>query len=292
MIEKLFALGTVKCVSVGQVDRGRYEKFSIQEVDFTERAYGKWPWFMGWLCLRGMTSCGDRGEKSRDILWLCFPGLSSAEHQESFSIIPRRIDLVPKQGIAIVFNGPTAIAGYSPEQCIRVTEAVTRCVERIIENHPGKRIRVFCFSAGTHLGFYVANQLGRQLGRPIDKLVAVSAGDSIAYGIFSTWVTESLAADLERRGITKEIYDQAIRPYTQRANIDHLPSGSNLVIHAGTADSFIPIDRECGTNDLVERLKKAGKNPTYILHADKNHVTLALTLAVAAKCGFDPHVRS
>jgi hypothetical protein len=97
VIEKLFALGTVKCVSVGQVDRGRYEKFSIQEVDFTERAYGKWPWFMRWLCLRGMTSCEDRGEKSRDILWLCFPGLSSAEHQESFSIMPRRIDLVPNR---------------------------------------------------------------------------------------------------------------------------------------------------------------------------------------------------
>jgi hypothetical protein len=279
-------------VAMGKQNPDTYEGFSVQRLDFRQGTMGRWPPCVAMLyrlALAGRRWKCQPHNVDDDAVWLCFSGLSGVLGQESFSIIPRRIDLIPKSGTAFVFNGPTAIAGYSPEQCIRVTEKVYRAAASIVENRPAKRIRVFCFSAGTHLGFYVANQLGRTLGQPIDKFVAVSPGVSIAYGIFSTWVTKELATDLERRGITKEIYDQAIRPYTQRENLKHLPSGGRLVVHAGTADSFIPIDKAFGTNDLVERLRGAGKNPTYIVHRGKNHVTLALTLMLAEKSGCDPH---
>ena len=91
--------------------------------------------------------------------------------------------MIPQQGIAFVFHGPAGIAGYSPEECLRCTSNVLEAAKQLVDSHRGERIGIFSFSAGTHLGFYVANQIGRIRGRPVDKFVAVSPGESIAYGI-------------------------------------------------------------------------------------------------------------
>ncbi len=284
MLERLFGRGTARIIADGKAYPDRYERFSIRKLDFSGPNVGRWPRWLGSGC-----SCRRQPDEGRDVLWLCFPGLGRADFEEPFSAFPRFIDVLPKEGLSFVFSGPTAIAGYSPDQCIRVTKEVLSATTRILDEHPHKRVRVFCMSAGTHLGFYVANQLGRINQKPIDMLVASSPGSSIAHGIFSTWVAADLVADLKRRGITVEDYDRAIYEFTQKANMEYLPSGKNLVIHAGTADSFIPFDMDHGTNDIVERLKAAGKNPTYVLHQGGSHVSLALSLMLREKIGCDPH---
>jgi len=294
-LERLIGLQVAKSLAFGKENPVAYEEFSVQRIDFARGKSGRWPSYLAMpylLAVAGKCWKYRLRNPNEDVVWLCFPGLTGCGRQESFSIIPRRIDLVPKEGVAFVFHGPAAIAGFTPEQCIRATDAVLQTVMQIVDNCPTrKKIRVFCFSAGTHLGFFVANQLGKRFGRPIDQLVAVSPGTSIARGIFATWVAQTLARDLEKRGISCELYDQAIRSYTQRENLEHLPSGEQLVIHAGSADSFIPLDRPSGTDDLVDDLRRLGKNPTYIVHPNKNHISLALEIIIAEKCGRNPHLK-
>jgi hypothetical protein len=263
--ERQFGPMTTRTVVEGKNDPDKYESFSMQKFEWTD----------------------DK------VIWISFVGLGHSEDPkiptEGLSFVPSVGDLIPKQGTSFVFNGPPAIAGYTPEQCIRSTESVMQAVNQIAELYPYSKIRIMCFSSGTHLGFYAANQLGKKRGEAVDRLVALAPGESIAYGIYSTWVTEPLAQDLEARGITKELYDQAIAPYTQRENLDYLPAGRNLVIHAGTTDTFIPTDNKGGPNDLVARLEKKGKHPTYVLHEGRDHVTLPLAFILGEKFGRDPY---
>jgi hypothetical protein len=250
-----------------------YERFSIQKIDFLKRQ---------------VLSRDNQQQHRDDIIWLCFPGFDGAEYLNSF-VNRCKTQLIPKEGQAFVFRGPAAIAGTTPQQCINATVAVYDAVLQIVQLYPSAAFKIFCLSAGTHLGFYIANQLGKRLGRPVEKLVALSPGESIAYGIFSTWVTDELARHLEKQGFSRNNYDAQIGLYTQKANIDFLPSGENLVIHAGLRDTFIPVDMEGGTEDLVRRLRGAGKNPTYITHSCKDHVTLPLSIIIAASLGRDPY---
>lgn len=262
LLEFLAGLATEKIIKEGREDPVHYEKFSVFEYEFPA---------------------------SEKIMWLCFLGIATARPAVARRLTFGKIGMIPRQGQVFVFHGPAGIAGYTPDQCSRSTLNVMKEVRTIVSRNPGRKIKILCFSAGTHLGFYVANELGRESARPIDQLIAIAPGQSIAFGIYSTWVTTSLVRELKKHGITKEIYDQAIFSLTQRANIRHLPSGKNLIVHAGTADTFIPMDMPGGTNDLIKQLRASGKEPTYIVHDGKDHATLLLKFLTAVWRGIDPY---
>ncbi len=261
-LEILAGLGVAEVVEAGKSDPARYESFSIERVVATHQD---------------------------EFVWLCFPGLGQAAGSAGAFWRFFRRRFLPDRGELFIFHGPTAIAGYSPEQCIRATLAVAEAADAILQARPNCRVGIFCFSAGTHLGFYLANRIGRRQATPIEKLVAIAPGESIAYGIFATWVTAALADDLRARGIDVETYDREILPFTQRANIDWLPSGDNLVIHAGSTDTFIPPLKREGTASLVRMLREAGKRPCYVIHRGKNHVSLVLRLIGLRLFGGDPY---
>lgn len=107
--------------------------------------------------------------------------------------------------------------------------------------------------------------------------------------MYSTWVVEPLAQDLERRGITKQQYHDAIKPYTQIENLEYLPKNDRCKIFAGTDDSFIPIDMEGGTNDLVKAMDRAGLSPIYAVYEGKNHVSLLVDIIIQMQRGMDPY---
>lgn len=265
-LERYFARNTVRFIASGRRDPERYERFAVRRIDFPKRQHA-----------------------DQDFVWLCFPGLDAADSSDAPWWTVDRPGIIPQSGTAFVFCGPTGIAGYSPDQCLRCTGAVLQAARQIHEQFRDRPIGVFSFSAGTHLGFYVANQLGRMRLNPVDKFVAVAPGESIAYGIFSTWVTDELATALEGAGVTKEVYDRAIAATTQKNNLDHLPSGRDLMIYAGTRDTYIPIDAAGGTNDLVKRLADRGNEPTYLVRKGLDHVTLAFTLIVNQWLGLNPY---
>ena len=243
------------------------------------------------------TSFAIRKRKFDDkkIIWISFPGLNSAESGqwnfflEGSASVPGGMDAIPREGTEFVFHGPTSIAGYTPEQHIQSMEEMLSSARLIKEKYPDYKIGIHCFSGGTAPGVYVANQLGLEQGRPIDKLILVAPGDSIAYGIFSTYATKELAADLLRRGITKDDYHKVIERYTQMHNIKALPGGRNLVVHAGTDDHLIEMKMQHGTNELVERLRRAGKDPVYTVHENRNHASIILSLLIEQRLGLDPY---
>ncbi|MDP2648298.1 MAG: hypothetical protein Q8P19_00135 [bacterium] len=281
MFERMFAPDTQKTIIGGEHDQIKYESFTISKIEHSDD----------------------------DVIWICFPGLGSA-YQESdmrrilgtqtiaekakgaaarFLGVPGVLDSIPKEGTTFVFNGPAGIAGYTPEQCIRATLAVKEAVDHIIAQYPDKKIKIFSYSAGTHLGYYTANQIGRERGRPVDEFIAVSPGISIAYGMFSTWVVEYLAQYLERANITKEAYHKAIAEFTQINNLEYLPVGDKHKVYAGVNDSFIPIDMEGGTNDLIKAADAAGKSPTYVVYENRDHVSTMMDIIVAMQRGLDPY---
>lgn len=268
--ERLMGPATTNMIVDGKNDQDAYESFVIRKMEHSES----------------------------DSLWICFPGINTAESGANRPApvisgfpagVPGTLDLTPHEGTSFVFHGPTAIAGYTPEQCIHATENVLRAVEQIVATHPGKQIRIFGFSAGTHLAVYIANQLGMKSGKAINKLILVSPGESIAKGIYKTPVTEPLAEDLYSRGITMQEYDRKILAYTQRMNLDYLPAGRNLVVHAATRDTFISKEAEGGTDDIVQHMKEKGKEPTYVVHKGVDHITLPLSIILQQMRGADPY---
>ena len=284
-LETFFARRAIKAIQLGEIQPEYYERFSIDTVVFEDSAG-----------LRG----GSRSEKvahGRDqsldavnrTIWLCFLGFGQGSGLARNTQRSPSLHFLPRQGTAFVFDGPDGIVGHSPDQCLRSTSKVLQACQEIVGRFSGYRVGVFSFSAGTHLGFYVANQLGRTKGSPVDKFIAISPGESIAYGIFSTWVTTALATQLQAKGICKEKYDDTISEVTQKNNLDYLPQGRDLVIHAGTNDTFIPIDAPGGTNDLVSRLRAKAKNPTYVIHSRLDHVTLPIKLIALQSFGRNPY---
>jgi len=263
-LEQLFGASTLENVADGKTNPEAYEAFTMQKFEWT----------------------------AEKIIWIDFLGLGHAEESKKpgmgLSFVPSVADLIPKQGTTFVFNGPRGIAGYSPEQCIRCTEAVLQAVFHLVEKYPKHKIRIQGFCAGTHLAAFVANQLGKLKRKAIDRLVLLAPGESIAYGIYSTWVTKQIADDLLSRGITKDEYDRKISDYTQRENTEYLPSGRNLVIHAGDIDTYIPIDKKGGPDEYVKRLRSNGKNPTYVVHKGRDHVTLPTAAILWDRIGGDP----
>ena len=286
-LEVFFGRRTGAFVALGRVDPDSYERFAVRKIMFPQSRRRRRPWRRNGELVAA--SAGEIPAGARNLVWLCFPGIDTADSLGRRYLFDR-LAMIPQQGIAFVFHGPAGIAGYSPEQCLRCTSNVLEAAKELVESHRGERIGIFSFSAGTHLGFYVANQIGRIRGRPVDKFVAVSPGESIAYGIFSTWVTDSLATELEASGVTKEKYDAAIAHVTQKNNIEFLPTGRDLVVHAGTADTYIPIGAHGGTNDLVSRLIRRNKSPAYVIHQGLNHVTLPMKLIMLQKLGRNPYL--
>jgi hypothetical protein len=286
-LEVFFGKKTGDFVALGKVDPDRYEQFAVRKIVFPQPRGGRLPWRRSRAAVAA--TADEVSCDARNLVWLCFPGIDTAESSGRRYLFDR-VAMIPQQGTAFVFHGPAGIAGYSPDQCLRSTAKVLEAASELVDSHRGERIGVFSFSAGTHLGFYVANQIGRMRGRPVDKFVAVSPGESIAYGIFSTWVTDVLATALEASGMTKETYDAAIAHVTQKQNIEFLPAGRDLVVHAGTADTYIPIDARGGTNDLVNRLIERNKSPTYVVHRGLNHVTLPIKLILLQKLGKNPYL--
>ncbi|MCR4325981.1 MAG: hypothetical protein NUV59_04265 [Patescibacteria group bacterium] len=281
MFERMFAPDTRQTIIEGHNDPIKYESFTISKIEHSDD----------------------------DVIWICFPGLGSA-YQESdmkkilgtttiaerakdaaarFLGVPGVLDSLPKEGTAFVFNGPAGIAGYTPEQCIRATLAVKEAVDHIIAQYPNKKIKIFSYSAGTHLGYYTANQIGKERGRPVDEFIAVSPGISIAYGMFSTWVVEYLAQYLERTGMTKYEYHKLIAEFTQINNLEYLPVGDKHKVYAGVNDGFVPIDMEGGTNDLIKAADAAGKSPTYVVYENRDHVSIMMDIIVAMQRGLDPY---
>lgn len=279
LMERAFAQSTAETVRRGKEDSEWYEAFDVQETVFEEES--EW-------------------------VWLNFPGLGSIDGQREIGVVPGgALDMIPPQGTGYSFVGPAAIAGYTPEQCRKVTEQVLARTREIVRQHPGKKVGVFCFSAGTHLGTYVANQLNKEHAEagldgppPVQKFITAATGVSIAYGMQSTQVTDFLATDLEQRGITKYQYDEAIADLTQKENLEYLPKGENCLVFAAgasadgshTGDSFIPRGMEGGTDDLVRLMQGKGLEPTYIVLPGKDHVTMPLHFIMEIRAGLDPYL--
>jgi len=249
--------------------KDRYESFSIRKEEFT-----------------------DDNE-----LWICWPGLSSAEEGDNTFFsgfnIPGAMDAVPHRGTVYMFHGPAALAGFSPEQCMKVHDEVAAAADLIVEehlkNHPGAKVRVFGFSGGTSPATYWANQYGLKHKRPVDKCILVSPGESIAYGIFKTYAMAELARDLFSKGITPDMYHHAIARYTQMHNTTALPAGRNMVIHGAEQDGFIEMYEKFGTNDFVQRLIESGKQPVFVKHEKRNHASIILSLLLQENLGMDPY---
>ncbi|MBI4128734.1 MAG: hypothetical protein HY460_01670 [Parcubacteria group bacterium] len=243
------------------------------------------------------TSLAIRKRKFDDkkVVWLSFPGLNSADSGnwnfflEGSASVPGGMDAIPREGTAFVFHGPTSLAGYTPEQHIEAMENILASARLIKEKHPGYEIRVHGFSAGTAPAVFVANQLALEQNRPIDKLLLIAPGDTIAYGIFSTYGCKELADDLLRRGITPEEYHKAIERYTQMHNMKALPGGRNLIVHAATNDRLIEMGMPHGTDEFVQRLERAGKDPAYLIHEGRNHASIILSLLAMQRVGLDPY---
>ncbi len=281
LIEKLIGPSTIRIIRDGKNAQSDYETFTVSK------------WYFP--------------NTDDDSVWICFPGVGAFKEtpflhprhiagipEGSFgplkflTRLPNKFDLVPHEGHVYVFNGPTAIAGYSPEQCIRATRAVKEKVDSILNDHPRKKIKVFSFSAGTHLGFYIANQIGKERG-VVETCIAIAPGDSIGYGLYKTWLTAVLAKDLFERGITMEEYAHTISEFDQKHNTEYLPSGENLVIHAADRDTVVPKSEPHGTDDLVAFLRSTGKAPTYIEHRGANHFTIPLRLILQQAMGKNPY---
>ncbi|HEY4526316.1 MAG TPA: 1-acyl-sn-glycerol-3-phosphate acyltransferase [Candidatus Paceibacterota bacterium] len=269
-LERAQAPGTTKIIVEGRSNPETYENFTIAKEVFTDDPFI-------WIATVGIGGIAQsHDERTGTIL-----GMPKG--------LPGKMDVIPRFGTVYMIHGPTAIAGYTPEQCIAATENVLQAVDAIVDHHPDAGIGTFSFSAGTHFGPNVATHLGRDRGRPVDKAILLAPGESIALGIYRTPVTKALARSLYERGIGMKEYDRKIAPYTQRENIEWMPGGRNLVIHAGDRDTFIPKSAPGGTDDLVERLRAAGKNPTYVVHKGVDHITLPLSLIMQQNWGMDPY---
>jgi hypothetical protein len=220
-------------------------------------------------------------------LWLSFPGLGDG--RKTFDI--DKIDahsMTPRQGVSIIFNGPAGIAGTSPTQCMETTDRVFETVKEYAKKYPDHEINVFGFSAGTHLAHYVTNQLGELYGeQKVNRLISVASGMSIGMGIFSTEVVRDLSEHLTNQGWDKHRYSEAIAGYRQQDNTTWLPSGDNLQLWYGGWDRFIPEKMEGGTEDLIDHLKEAGKNPKAVRLQFADHITIVAYLAVMQKLGHD-----
>ena len=231
---------------------------------------------------------------NENVIWLVWPGLNSPDSGlnkfflEGSASAPGAMDSIPRQGTCYIFHGPTAIAGYTPEQLIKAMDQLLEDARLIIKNNPGKKICMYGFSGGTAPATYVANQIGLERGEAIDKLILAAGGDSMAYGLFRTYATKELAKSYLDRGITVEEFHDAIKPYTQMHNIKALPAGRNLLVHAGTDDHVVEMDMAHGTNEFVRRLQRAGKDPVYTVHQNRNHASLVLSLMAQERLGLDP----
>jgi len=289
LLERQFAPPTRQTVVEGKSNPSKYESFSISKIEATKD----------------------------DVIWICFPGLGAAyeendirrtlgtqtlfkkfsEAASDFLGVPGVLDSLPREGTLYAFHGPGGIAGYTPEQCIKCTEEVKKAVDDIIEQHPTAKVKFFSYSAGTHLGYFAANQYGKERFESgaldddfaANDFIAIAAGTNIGYGMYSTWVVEPLAQDMEKRGITKQQYFEQIRPYTQIENLEFLPKKDKCKMFAGTSDSFIPIDMEGGTNDLVKAMDKAGLSPMYTVFEGRDHVSLMADIIFQMQRGMNPY---
>ena len=283
-LERKFAPSTRQTVVDGKNNPDKYESFTMSKMEMTKDD-------VIWICFPGLGAAYDESEE-RKILGTQTMAEKMKAAAAQFLGVPGVLDSLPQEGTVYKFNGPAGIAGYTPEQCIRCTKAVKKAVDHAIAQHPTAQVKFFSYSGGTHLGFYMANQYGKERAaqnKRADGFVAIAAGTNIGYGMYSTWVVEPLAQDLEKRGITKEQYFELIRQYTQIENLEYLPKGEKCLMFAGTHDSFIPIDMEGGTNDLVKAMDKAGLSPIYTVYEGKDHASLLAKIIIQMQRGENPY---
>ena len=80
-------------------------------------------------------------------------------------------------------------------------------------------------------------------------------------------------------------YDDRVAPFNQENNIENLPVGE-VTIFAGKHDTYVPHEHSV---IMFEKLKAAGKKPTFHSFDLLDHVSMALYLGWLNKKGKDPY---